>query len=483
MKATTTMARLPLPPVAAALGAAVLIALAMLAALQGLSALALQRGDELRGDPPAALVAYREAVARAPWDAAAWERLAGALLASSDFAAARDAYGTAALLGGWTADRRVGLAGALVGLGQDDAALTAYEAAQALDPLHVPALGALAVRYWARGDWDGAERAYGALLVAVPDRPAAEAAEDHYRYGLLVYASATAVAREHLAQAALDARYAARVPGLLDALAAADAIGDPAYRAGQLGTGLIGAGEYALAGRLFQQAVTLNPGYSEAYSYLGLCHDRTGGDGAPYINRALVLNPASGIGRMIAGYHWRDRGQWRAARDEFERALAIDRRNAAAAALIGEMYIYEGQAGAAEVRLREATELAPEVPGFWVGLALFYLDVTGQVPLGLEAAERAAALAPDDPLVLDALGWARWLSADAAGARTLLEAAYAAEPELASVAYHLGVLYAGSGEPAAARRAFERVLALEPTGSYGRRARLALEAPGPTPEP
>jgi tetratricopeptide (TPR) repeat protein len=455
-----------------ALGALLVAALAV-GALQGLAALALQRGDRAAagGDATAAIAAYREAVGRAPWDPAARDRLAAALLDAGDYAGAIEAYHLAAALGGWSAARHTGVARALDAQGLTVEATGEYRAALALDPRDLDALLWLAPRDWDGEQWPDAEQIYGALASA-PNLPAEQAGLAHYRYALLVLSSAPDVAREHLTLAGPPyARAAAR---LLAALDQAGGIVDPAYRGARLGVGLVEVEQYALAGRQFQQAVEINPGYAEAYAYLGLCYDHTGVDGAIYINRALVLEPDNVLARLILGYHWRDRRQWTAAREEFERALALDPRNAAAAALIGEMLVYEGKVGAAEVRLKQATELAPEEPGFWVELARYYLDVANNTRAGVTAAERASALAPDDPAALDTLGWARWLSGQSDEAARLLERAYALDATQAAAAYHLGMVYSGRGDADAARAALERAQALDPLGAYGRKAREAL---------
>lgn len=450
-------------------------------ALQGLSWLAVQQGDRAQsaGDLAAAQAAFRTAAERTPWDVVPRDRLAQALLAAQDYTAAAEAYRAAAALGGWTATRHTGLGQALAGLGDSDGALAEYEAARALDPNDAAAPALSAPLYWDRHRWPEAETAYSALLAAAPDLPGADVALAHYRYALLVFSSAPDSAREHLEQARADPRFAARVPVLLAALDEGAGLSDPAYRAARLGVGLAAAGEYLLAGGLFRQAVDLNPQYGQAYAYLGFCYDRLGEDGTIYINRGTVLAPDDPLVHMLAGYHYRDRKQWMSAREEFERALALDPANAAAVAEIGQTYAHEGRYDLAEPNLQRATAMAPGVPEFWLLLAGFYLDVYPNLDQGVAAAERAAALAPDDPAAVDMLGWARFKAERLDEAQQLLERADALDPARAMTAYHLGMLYLARSQLNSAREALSRAQALDPGGSYGAMAASALEGMKP----
>ena len=77
----------------------------------------------------------------------------------------------------------------------------------------------------------------------------------------------------------------------------------------------------------------------------------------------------------------------------------------------------------------------------------------------LATAEQAHKLAPDNPAVLDTLGWIALEQGDAGRAATLLRRAAALSPGSADIQYHLGVALARSGDKPAARQQLERLLA------------------------
>jgi Flp pilus assembly protein TadD len=93
----------------------------------------------------------------------------------------------------------------------------------------------------------------------------------------------------------------------------------------------------------------------------------------------------------------------------------------------------------------------------------------------LEASEkmlrRALELRPDDPYVLDSLGWLHLRRGRMDQARVALERAGRLAPFEPDILLHLGELSLRSGEEARARDFFREALALEPAG----RTRVRLE--------
>ncbi|VVT03214.1 Tetratricopeptide repeat-containing protein [Sphingomonas sp. EC-HK361] len=108
----------------------------------------------------------------------------------------------------------------------------------------------------------------------------------------------------------------------------------------------------------------------------------------------------------------------------------------------------------AEPALAQAVALAPDEP-----LALNYLgyariDHGGAVAPSLALLERAHALMPDDPSILDSLGWGYFRAGQTARALPLIERAAAAAPDNAEIADHLGDLYWSQGRRYEARYAW-----------------------------
>ena len=114
-----------------------------------------------------------------------------------------------------------------------------------------------------------------------------------------------------------------------------------------------------------------------------------------------------------------------------------------------------------ETRLRRVIELQPDHAHAHNALGYSLADRK----LRLEEAEalilRALELAPDDPFILDSLGWVRFRRGDGAGALVHLERAYAKRQD-AEIAAHLGEVLWSLSRRDDARRILDQALAAHP---------------------
>lgn len=88
-------------------------------------------------------------------------------------------------------------------------------------------------------------------------------------------------------------------------------------------------------------------------------------------------------------------------------------------------------------------------------------NLTGRHAEALPLIRRALELKPDDPAVMDSMGWAEYKRGDLEAARQWLEKAYAAFPD-PEVAAHLGEVLWQSGDPARAREMWQKALQEKP---------------------
>lgn len=79
----------------------------------------------------------------------------------------------------------------------------------------------------------------------------------------------------------------------------------------------------------------------------------------------------------------------------------------------------------------------------------------------LETAERAHKLKPDNPAIIDTLGWILVEQGDYKRATALLQKAVAAAPKAPAIRYHLAQAWLKSGDKVKAREELERLLAGE----------------------
>ena len=87
-----------------------------------------------------------------------------------------------------------------------------------------------------------------------------------------------------------------------------------------------------------------------------------------------------------------------------------------------------------------------------------YLATPENLNKALVAAQRALALRPGDPAVLDTLGWVLFRKGDTAMALNLLKKAQIKAPDSALLNYHLGMALSRSGQTEPARVALKKSL-------------------------
>lgn len=139
-----------------------------------------------------------------------------------------------------------------------------------------------------------------------------------------------------------------------------------------------------------------------------------------------------------------------------------------------------GDWAGAKAALTEAHRLAPEQP--------FVLNYLGYAQLerreNVEEAERmvreASRLAPDNAAITDSLGWAHYVRGDFPGAIALLERAAEGEPADPEINEHLGDAYYSAGRRVAARYAWKAAMVYA-EGEDAERLRAKIET-GLTPQ-
>ena len=453
----------------------------------------LARGDEAlaAGRPVLALELYRKVAEHAEGKPAVALQVAQAQLAlaqeettnpTAAFQAAREAWLAAIPYHGLSIPVRRGLAETYLGLGETLAAAEQWQTVFAARPSDLSLWYQLAPAHLDKGEWQAAGRAYAAIARLQPDN-----AQAHYWAGALNLPTNPARAREHLLQARNDLFYQKRADALLLALEELNSITRPAHVAGRLGVAYLAVARPALAQVQLQAALTQEPGYADAWAYLGLAQNQRGRDGRAAIARAIELAPDSSLAHSLMGRHWLWHGRPHLARPEFLAAAQLDPDNPAHLADVAFTYQIEKEYRLAEAWYQAAVRRAPEQPTFWILLAQFHLDTLNNVHDGLLLAQKGVALAPEEPDALDTLGWAQLLSGQLRLAETNLLAAQQRDPSNPAVHYHLGRLHIEQGKWAEAAVALKQAIALDSggrerpapqPGPYAQLARHALEQMG-----
>jgi tetratricopeptide (TPR) repeat protein len=101
-----------------------------------------------------------------------------------------------------------------------------------------------------------------------------------------------------------------------------------------------------------------------------------------------------------------------------------------------------GKLDVLEADLRRVIQMRPDDAQAYNALGYTLADRTDRLAEAIVLLDKALALAPDDPFILDSVGWAQYRSGNLARAQEYLERAYKARPD-PEIAAHLGeVLWA-----------------------------------------
>lgn len=120
---------------------------------------------------------------------------------------------------------------------------------------------------------------------------------------------------------------------------------------------------------------------------------------------------------------------------------------------------------AMEADLRQIIMLDPANPVAYNSLGYTLADRTDRYQDAYELIRKAVELAPNDPAIIDSLGWVQFKLGMLDDARKNLERAYELFPD-PEVAAHLGEVYWAQGDRAAANRVWRNALEVQPDSKF-----------------
>ncbi|HEV2099155.1 MAG TPA: tetratricopeptide repeat protein [Stellaceae bacterium] len=163
------------------------------------------------------------------------------------------------------------------------------------------------------------------------------------------------------------------------------------------------------------------------------------------------------------------RGQKRFSESADAYSEAIRRLKAAGTAPSWSLYYSRGiafersdQWNRAEADLEHALELKPDQPLVLNYLGYSWIDRGQQLKRGLQMIEKAVALRPEDGYIVDSLGWAHYRLGDYTAAVEYLEKAVELVPDDPTINDHLGDAYWKSGRTTEARYQWRQALQFKP---------------------
>jgi Flp pilus assembly protein TadD len=191
---------------------------------------------------------------------------------------------------------------------------------------------------------------------------------------------------------------------------------------------------------------------------------------APWIMRGAILRgehraaeSVSAYGEAIARVKQPGRSDWSLF---FERGIAEEQ---------------GGSWPAAEADFDRALALWPDQPSVLNYLGYSWTEQGRNLPRARQMIERAASLQPNDGAILDSLGWIMLRQGDVTGAVRNLERAVELEPEDATINGHLGDAYLAAKRKQEATFQWRRALTLNPDPDEKNRIATRLREAGVPP--
>lgn len=191
---------------------------------------------------------------------------------------------------------------------------------------------------------------------------------------------------------------------------------------------------------------------------------------------AVSEAPRSALAYTTLGRLQLLRGDARTAAATFETALALDARYAAAQIGLGTAWERAGEHDRAARAWRKAAELAPHDSRVFNNLAWVLARDGRRLDEALAHAQRARALAPDLPAVLDTLGWVHYRRGEYVEAERVLVRAVELAPRAAMPQHRLGLVYQRLGRADRAEAAFKRARDLDAAIGHAPELRSSLSS-------
>jgi tetratricopeptide (TPR) repeat protein len=167
------------------------------------------------------------------------------------------------------------------------------------------------------------------------------------------------------------------------------------------------------------------------------------------------------------------------ARTEFEALAKRQAKPVSALTMVGMILMTQGQTEPAMKKFEEVLAIDPRAVIAANNLAWMHAEAGDDLDTALKLAQTATAQAPDQPELMDTLGWVYYKKNLPELAIPLFESCVKKAPANAVYHHHLGLAYLKAGKSAQARAAFQRALANNPDPNTADGAKTALAQIGP----
>ena len=192
------------------------------------------------------------------------------------------------------------------------------------------------------------------------------------------------------------------------------------------------------------------------------------------LKKVVLISPSSIDAYGLLGQLYLSQRRLDEALAEFDRIAKRQKKAVAAQTVAAMIAQLQNQPDEAKKRYEKVLEIDGHAAVAANNLAWMYAEKGDNLDVALQLAQTAKAQLPDQPQVNDTLGWIYYKKGLPALAVAPLKESIAKEPTNPIFHYHLGVVYAGAGDPVKARLALEQALSLKPDFDGSADARKVL---------
>jgi len=182
-----------------------------------------------------------------------------------------------------------------------------------------------------------------------------------------------------------------------------------------------------------------------------------------YLTKSGPAVPRHALELSLRGQFSLNRGDLADATQAFEEATELAPRLIGSQMQLALLYERTGKVDAAIDRYRQTLDLQPNLTPALNNLAYALAVHKNAAAEALPFAQRAVATAPDDPNLLDTLGWVQHVGGDERAAAATFERALRARPRNAEVHLHAAIVFAATSQFASAKRELDASLELDPS--------------------
>jgi tetratricopeptide (TPR) repeat protein len=229
-----------------------------------------------------------------------------------------------------------------------------------------------------------------------------------------------------------------------------------------------------------QQQITKSPSNSEMYDILAdlQLNAKNGPEALAAAQKAMQLNPQDGNALTAYTSAQVMQGNTPAAIATWKTWLNAHPTDARADSVLGALEETQGDPNAAEDYYKKALANQPDQPQASNNLAYLMMERGQDIDVALSLAEAAHRGMPNSPSTADTLAWAYYNKGTYGSARDLLESVEKANPDNASIEYHMGMIYSKLGDKADAILHLKRASSLAPNTRTQKDADQALHTLG-----